>query len=63
MNRYYVKTSSIRVKRTKRQQHQMCDKEEEVNFVGKAQNWEQRIAVEMESARVSAFLERLVRFF
>jgi len=41
----------------------MCDKEEEVNFVGKAQNWEQRIAVEMESARVSAFLERLVRFF
>jgi hypothetical protein len=32
----------------------MCDKgEEEINFVARAQNWEQRVAVEMESARVS----------
>lgn len=38
----------------------MCD-EEEVNFVAKAQNWEQRVAVEMESARVSGWICNFMR--
>ena len=37
---------------TKTKQTFLCDKEE-VNFVARAQNWEQRVAVEMESAKVS----------
>lgn len=43
----------------------MCDKEE-INFVAKAQNWEQRVAVEMESAKVSrslAFLNHFINMF
>ncbi len=30
----------------------MCDKDEEINFVAQAQNWEQRVSVEMEAARM-----------